>query len=133
MVREYDEYVYLGDEDIRNGGTYFNVGSDAGHVVEVIEASDMGSKRSLVQSRQIYLGWDLHHWRDAIESCGWLHGFNTDEWQQQPREYRRALLLQAMYGFYGGDPANEFPEYHEERVDPEDEDAIYTAVERFIR
>ena len=109
-------YVYSGDvSPLEYGGRWFGVTPDnIGHVIEVIGMDDLGTDDyALVESKHIFVRGHVEM-RQAIESCGW------EIRKQENRDIRRAMMLDAYFGYYGGDTDQDFGGDYSERVTTDD-------------
>ena len=120
MTHEIDGYEYIGDINLAEGGRYIGTrGRAAGHVIEIISASDWDGPCTVI-SREITTVAPSAV-RRAIGACGW-------------RVRGRAAVLEALCAYGYCDPANEYPRYHEvEIADDADESEIIAAVESYAR
>jgi hypothetical protein len=136
MARDIPGYEYFGDVDIRYGGKYicarkpeYRYSGNVGHVIEVLDGSYFEDGKARVIAGYIYTGRDISEWRRAIKSCGYLGSMRSIA-----PHARRLLLLDAIHSYYGADTETDmYNGPHDVAVDPDDEDAIYAAVERFAR
>ena len=116
-------YVYSGDVSPADyGGRWYGVTRDnCGHVIDVIGAGDLedGDEHGgIIRSAHIYIRGH-NQVRDALRSVGW-------DWRDGDRDARRAMILDAVYGYNGADSDEDFGGPYELRV-TSDEDAIAQA------
>ena len=116
-------YVYSGDvSPLEYGGRWFGVTPDnIGHVIEVIGIADLrqpaweadSPEYAIIESKHIFVRGHVEM-RQAIESCGW------EIRKQENRDIRRAMMLDAYFGYYGGDTDQDFGGNYSERVTTDD-------------